>query len=276
MSFVFFDFPRGSQKLNYAEYHEDDKSSDLNFITKRIKINLDFLTNVSRIVDSCNGLICFSVKTKYRNSPSEPLYLCNPITREIVNLPGLSIHKKEHKELAVRIAHGFGYHPLTNEYKVVRICYILGPNNKYSKGQVEVYTLGSDSRWRRKGETSHRLCGTYRGTNSGVSFNGAIHWLNLGYMGIVAFDLASEDFDLLPAPMDYSKSLDKRSLRVMRGNLSLFSEYSFSYDNPTLEFVLWVLQKNKEEINDTTDHMKQLFKYKSWGMERCSYRDAAR
>ena len=84
------------------------------------------------------------------------------------------------------MAYGFGYHPCTNEYKVVSICY---DNVKKNKGKVSVYTLGS-GKWRNKGEIQYWL---YSQSRPGFLAYGAIHWFTYDH-GIVSFDLIDEEF----------------------------------------------------------------------------------
>ncbi|XP_026440198.1 F-box protein At3g07870-like [Papaver somniferum] len=98
------------------------------------------------LVDSCNGLICFS--TSYFSElfvSKDPVCVCNPITGEELNLPRLMVDYQPIEIcFKVGIASGFGYVPLINEYKVVRICY-YGTEAL----EVQVYTLGSGNGWER-------------------------------------------------------------------------------------------------------------------------------
>ncbi|XP_026415951.1 F-box protein At3g07870-like [Papaver somniferum] len=291
MSFVFFDCSaepnQGPQELYYAEYQEDNEITDPKFSIKKFKINFDFQQDIFGIVGSCNGVICLSVCTKFKthasrslnpgDGPREPLYICNPITREILNLPGLSIpHEKQIK--GVRIAHGFGYHPLTNEYKVVRICYI-GDLDKPSKGQVEVYTLGSGKGWRHICETSYNLCSysTYSGTPSGVLFNGALHWLHKGSDGIMemlAFDLHRENFDVLPTPESRFEQYYRTSrLRIIRGRLCHVSQRFERVGSWGVSRVLdlWFLKNNNKEMTSSSTYPKEQYEYKYSWLTGCSH-----
>ncbi|KAI3860582.1 hypothetical protein MKX03_007933 [Papaver bracteatum] len=123
-----------------------------------IRISLKLLVGDDHevgLVGSCNGLICLSSKRRY-NKPvnityhnstyDESIYIYNPIIGEV-----MSIRSNNNKKYTV---HGFGYHPLTNEYKVVKNYFDEPPYSGKPpyKGQVEVYTLGSGSGWRNKGE----------------------------------------------------------------------------------------------------------------------------
>ncbi|KAI3978378.1 hypothetical protein MKX01_013176 [Papaver californicum] len=194
-------------------------------------INLKFPVDVFGIVGSCNGLICFSVETeKYKgicmpgrfHHTDEPFYICNPVTREYANLPELPTDDdKNGSSSSAYIVHGFGYHPLTNEYKVIRIFFTL-----YRK----VYTLGSGSGsgWKSAGEVCHYLhC--FSGFAKSVCVDGSFYWLREGSRDILAFDLADEKFYwLLPPPETTTTGYYK--LCVMSGCLCLVHEYPESDD----------------------------------------------
>ncbi|XP_026459890.1 F-box protein At3g07870-like [Papaver somniferum] len=105
---------------------------------------------LDHIVGSCNGLVCMRVP---HHQVNDPVYIFNPTTMEYINLPRL-------KYKFAYVVSGFGYHPKTNKYKVIRISY---PDRIYSnttdaKGfVVEVYTLGSGIGWRSIGEITYQL-----------------------------------------------------------------------------------------------------------------------
>lgn len=172
---------------------------------------------IDHIVGSCNGLVCIRVP---HHKVLDPVYICNPITTEYINLPRIK-HKKGF------VVSGFGYHPSNNKFKVIRIHY---PDREYSdmpitsKGSVEIYTLGSDSGWRSIGEI------TYAISRRGVLANGTIYWLDYEQAKIVAFDLLNEEFRVLPTIpqcLDVSdKALYRKKkilyqMRVLGGRLCL-------------------------------------------------------
>ncbi|XP_026440665.1 F-box protein At3g07870-like [Papaver somniferum] len=152
------------------------------------------------IVGSCNGLICFSETSHF--GVHEPSYISNPITGDYANFPRLNVKSESDSEFEAMVC-GFGYHPSTNKYKIVNICYI----QNQPLGRVKVYTLGSGSGWRDIAETSYSLRPTrdsFRGISSyrspfGTLANGALHWIDKEY-NIVSFDLAKENLYLLRTP----------------------------------------------------------------------------
>ncbi|XP_026378621.1 F-box protein At3g07870-like [Papaver somniferum] len=220
--------------LYYAEYltQEKDGKQQQNF-HKRM-INLSIPLDVTGYVGSCNGLICLSSNSSGKTS--EPSYICNPITRELVYLPRIAKEKYD----GISFVHGFGYHPLTDKYKVVRVSYAY--NNKlkpydpasrsgrmyrsYSRGQVAVYTLGSGKGWTNLEETSYRVLSNNADHAVGsVCVNGALHWLCNGAKDIVAFNLADEKFCSLPTLPGLSPH-STQSLCVSNGFLCLVCKNS--------------------------------------------------
>ncbi|KAI3894779.1 hypothetical protein MKX03_023574 [Papaver bracteatum] len=267
ISFVGFELYGAA--LWYVEYYYDDGeiSTGKRPNYRMRKMNLEFPVHVHELVGLDNGLICLAVQTKcngilesynLRHIPNEPLYICNPIAREFVELPRILIDEMKRIN-GVHIVYGFGYHPITNKYKVVRICYVGNPKSPSFKGLVEVYTLGSGNGWRRIRETRYYLWprSLYSGNPAGLCVNGALHWHLNESQDIVAFDLADEEFHLLRTPTRY---FDRRRLFVMRGCLCLENWNS-------VELELWVLKKDKEDKSSTSHHMNGKY-CMSWSWRR--------
>ncbi|OVA16715.1 F-box domain [Macleaya cordata] len=177
-------------ELYYGEYDEINIDDDQQYSFKSLitRINHPPLENrfdTDIIVGSCNGLACFAIP---HWGVEDPVYICNPFTKEYIYLPN-SINPQG------LIVCGFGYRFSTDEYKVVRI-YYHPDDYEQSVGHVEVYTLGSAIGWRNKGEIPYSISVS----SSGILANGALHWLDYKEWKIVAFDLADEEFRLLPSP----------------------------------------------------------------------------
>ncbi|OVA18906.1 F-box domain [Macleaya cordata] len=196
-------------------------------------------------VGSCNGLLCLGVK-RHRVS-YDPAYICNPITREYVNLPKLIA-----KHVDDQIVSGFGYHPKTNEYKVVRIYYDA---DQPSVGQVQVYTLGGGTGWRNKGETKYKLRHSFEEPH-GILANGALHWLVEKGLKIVSFDLADEEFCLLPSPPISSSFWWSGRLLGLGSSFCLAELTVNEYVN------IWARKKNKKSSGNY-DIMNEK-EYQSW------------
>ncbi|KAI3884247.1 hypothetical protein MKW92_042235 [Papaver armeniacum] len=102
--------------------------------------------------------------------------------------------------------YGFGFDPLTNSYKAVRVWVISRPN-WYAIEPVdhicEVFKVGGENQWRKIGEVPPvRIFGR----SSGVYANGSIYWKNADAISglappdnevIVAFDVGTEKFRLV-------------------------------------------------------------------------------
>ncbi|XP_026396559.1 F-box protein At3g07870-like [Papaver somniferum] len=138
------------------------------------------------MVGSCNGLVCFLVP---HHRVEDPVYICNPISGEYVNLPRINSKKG-------LIVSGFGYNCSANNYKVIRIHYPKKLSYAYppSPGQVQIYSLGGGDScgWRNLGDINYSLA------FNGTLLNGSLYWLEWMDQKIVAFDLANENFQLLP------------------------------------------------------------------------------
>ncbi|KAG8378372.1 hypothetical protein BUALT_Bualt08G0130700 [Buddleja alternifolia] len=126
-----------------------------------------------RIEGSANGLLFL------RNLPNA-LYICNPITREYMELPNP-------KEMGCYIyptivSYGFGVTKMSGEYKVVRIysecvryprCPSFLSISK-PKSECQVYTLGTGS-WRSVPPGDDTL--EYDSRSVGMFLSGNFHWL---------------------------------------------------------------------------------------------------
>lgn len=167
------------------------------------KFHLPFLNKLSEfdVVGSCNGLLCLS------NSlfSSGCLYLYNPFTSSYLELPRSDQYP--HQE----VVYGFGFHPGTSQYKVVRIVYYRnsGPTGSvparrinYSQSQVQVLTVGS-STWRNIGKAPYQ----FDLWASEALVEGRLHWVTrrrrvhgARTRFIVSFDLKDEQFREVPKP----------------------------------------------------------------------------
>ncbi|XP_026400283.1 F-box protein At3g07870-like [Papaver somniferum] len=268
LSFVFWN--RDAQALDYMEYHEEGESNRdkqlANYYTR--KINFKFPLEAYEFVGTCNGLICISVKTahvSYREEP-EPkpaLYICNPITKEFISLPGLGINKEKlDKNDGVHIVHGFGYDPQTNKYKVVRVLYFgVDYKNSFKGSHVEVYTLGSGCGWRSAGETNYFVDPSFGAAS--ICVNGALHWILGRTPKIVVFDLADEKFHLLPAPPGVPYC---GKLFVMKGCLCLGEAYRKL--GQYWKWDLWYLKNNEEESSSSScQEGEHYYSFWSWRKE---------
>ncbi|OVA19665.1 F-box domain [Macleaya cordata] len=246
VGFLFLTMEKYSH-LYYGEYSEDENGGNRSYMTID-KINLSPFKkrpNTVAIVGSCNGLICSSIPCPFRID--DPIHIFNPITREFLYLPRFDIPYKYRKTIVNKRSYtdfymvsGFGYHPSTDLYKIVRIFYC--GEQQPTVGQVQVYTLGSYCGWRNKGEITYSLFRRSNGPSRGVLAEGALHWLDYKEWDIIAFDLAEEEFSLLPSPPCFSPSGSNNfQLQVLGGCLCV------AHENVGESFDIWSFKKKTGE-----------------------------
>lgn len=187
-------------KLCYLSFEEGPNHD---YSRKVLKVVPPFISNMPeyQVVGSCNGLICIS-DALYFN----PVYVCNFFTGDYIELPKTS-HRAEQE-----VTLGFGNHPASKEYKMVRVVYSCNDERTFrlrawsKHSDVQIFTIGTDA-WRRLGSIHWRL----DVRPSVVSLNGALHWVTMPRwyrarrvdpnVRIVAFDLAKENFKEIERPM---------------------------------------------------------------------------
>ncbi|KAJ0111492.1 hypothetical protein Patl1_01885 [Pistacia atlantica] len=150
------------------------------------------------------------------NDPSLILHCDYPIQNQLYSLD-LSAHDEDNlrllksiefpiREVAFRF--GFGSHPITKEYKVLKIVYhrtkprtVRNPDQIYRpESQVQIFTLGSPA-WRSLGKIPYVL---YE-ISSQVLVSGRLHWQTWPQRigpdrSLISFDLADEQFRVVPKP----------------------------------------------------------------------------
>lgn len=218
-----------SWKLSFllapSEYYSFDYTEKNSFCRRNNIIRQD--TSYA-IVGSCNGLICLF-------NHDDTIVISNPIIGENVMLPKITPHAHRDKNLFSGYMYcGFGYLPKTDKYKVVRL-YTLLEESKFL--EVEVYTLGSGSGWRKMGKLEHS---GYVG-HKGIFAHGAIYWLFSST--IVAFDLADEKFRDIPLPSTMARNNFK--LLGLGFNIWPLGDYLMLVHDNTIEDVnigRWLLK----------------------------------
>jgi F-box interacting protein len=124
----------------------------------------------------------------------------------------------------------FGYDPVNNDYKVVRIVVFVGLTNEVGEVKVKVYSLKAHS-WRRIEDK--RPC-----KNSLLSFemafsNGALHWLVDVWVDeryrrrVIAFDLTTEKFQ------DHTPPIESDSNYI--GTLEVFGRIALCFHGCTYD-----------------------------------------
>ncbi|KAF5481008.1 hypothetical protein F2P56_001704 [Juglans regia] len=151
------------------------------------------------VLGSYNGLLCLSDSLQ-----NDALCVCNPFTGNYQDLPKSTLFLNQ------QVVYGFGFHPTTKEYKVLKIVYYMNSNKDYLRAlrvyveldsEVQIFTLGS-STWRSLGKVGY-LHHLYQ-WHSQVLVNGRLHWVTWPRryhhgIKIISFDLAEEQFLEVPS-----------------------------------------------------------------------------
>ncbi|KAF5741389.1 F-box protein [Tripterygium wilfordii] len=185
------DHPVRNQLLT-VEFSADNENTE---IVKRI--DLPMMPEFD-VVGSINGFLCFC-DSFYKNS----LYLYNPRANSHKELPGSERFPNQDVVL------GFGFHPKTEEFKVVKIVYYsrfhhgIFARHRLSRQQseVQILTLGCNKSWRSLGQLPYNLIQP----PCQVLFKERLHWVTRPHrdshgMRIISFDLAEEQFQIVPTP----------------------------------------------------------------------------
>ncbi|KAK4363165.1 hypothetical protein RND71_018406 [Anisodus tanguticus] len=213
---IFKTYHLREEQLFFVELSDNDDDDE----HKLREIQIPFSTSlpIFRVVGSCNGLLCLSGVYDH-----EAVYIYNPFTRQHIKLPNCN-------ELEVNeVVYGFGFHPATNEYKVIKVGYYphvyyatWPPGNISSHdlpcSEVHSFSLGGNS-WRYLGELPYKLH-----HSPGVLVGGRLHWVtrfnwHLDRL-IIAFDLFDDTFQEVPRP-DFNVNLFhcRYHLAALRGCL---------------------------------------------------------
>ncbi|KAI3695095.1 hypothetical protein L1987_78083 [Smallanthus sonchifolius] len=186
-------------------------------------------------VGSCNGLLCLAPGLEY--NLGDDVYIWNPSVRTHKKLPPSRFSDDRRKVSRV----GFGFHELSNDYKVIRIVYFPESCSFQSVDVaplVEVYSLRSDS-WKIVSTEVTPIV-----TQSAVTYNdGVFYWMGfksirddpLEYY-IMSYDLDDGKFREIEQPsVDFPFSL----LAVKAFSGSLFAVYSKFFGGQNDILVLW-------------------------------------
>ncbi|KAK1286094.1 putative F-box protein [Acorus calamus] len=182
-----------------------------------------------RVSNSCDGLICvIGEKTAY---------VINPATKEFLELPSGTPHKKTSRHCMAQL--GLYFDNETHEYKVVRLF-----RSEDGIG-CEIFTLGGkSSSWRRIDNPPAVVH-----ADPPIFVNGALHWtvahnIYVGPTAIMSFDVQSEKFAIMMHPEDGAISQMERlrmritlAVKLLGGHLCLVDKY---IDYPDMD--IWMLK----------------------------------
>ncbi|XP_016712492.1 F-box protein CPR1 [Gossypium hirsutum] len=128
--------------LRHCEYHFFSVNYDSLKTTQRLNHPLGEQKTPIKILGSCNGLLALI-------DDNGRIFLWNPSTRKSQVLPSSEIEFSSPSIFFPRSTYcGFGYDPISDDYKLVRMVQVHGKNNSYLHSEAKVYSLRSNS-WRR-------------------------------------------------------------------------------------------------------------------------------
>lgn len=218
------DFPLRNQ-LSFVELSAQDQDCGHGRSKKSSvgKFNPPFLNSMPEfdVVGSCNGLLCLA-DSLYR----ETLFVYNPFTGDCRELPPSRQYADQ------TVVFGFGFHPATREYKVIKIAYYPNPSRAgavsrrarrvpHLQSEVQVLTLGRSPAWRSLGRAPYQI--DKRPSETVV--NGRLHWVTgprryRTARQLVSFDLADEQFREVLRPEGGPIGRSNYQLMALRGCLS--------------------------------------------------------
>ncbi|GKV15028.1 hypothetical protein SLEP1_g25829 [Rubroshorea leprosula] len=198
------------------------------------KIDSPQHSEVTNLVGSCNGLLCLSFPLIGGSSVPHSLLIYNPFVGDAVRVPPAN------RFLNQLEVFGFGFHPRTGQFKVVRIVWhkkimkVVDPaldvedvDEEFAtvyESTVQVFTVGT-TEWRNKGAPPPQLADELGPPEALVE--GSLHWLAVVGMGgvdpifgIISFELADEVFEEIPRPPCQRLVSRGYNLSVLNGCLS--------------------------------------------------------
>ncbi|XP_042512967.1 F-box protein CPR1-like [Macadamia integrifolia] len=180
----------------------------------------------TRLLGSCNGLLCIL-------NCEDDTFLWNPSTTMHQKLPLIPIDHTLYD-----YAYGFGYDPITDDYKVLRVVGFHSNDHSWHS-KVMVYSLRNNS-WRRIEDMQFPSISLE--WMRGLLVNSALHWVTEDWTGhgfLVSFDLTDEEYREMPLPdiVDYDFVDDKFLMKVgvLGGQLCLVCSFSFRVE-------IWVMK----------------------------------
>ncbi|KAI8551342.1 hypothetical protein RHMOL_Rhmol06G0178500 [Rhododendron molle] len=189
------------------------------------------------VVGSCNGLICLSDDLEY--GYLNDMFLWNPSIGKFVALPTYNVTFHSHGPHKHCL--GFGFDPVTNDFKVVRIVH-TGVGCDSIPPEVEIYTLKT-GRWRYISEKALPLMIEERYRQAYV--NAAAHWMAF-HQGtlltgfrytILSFNMSDEVFNEILVPDSITF---EGSLVVFKESLCLFQHYVNDNDQ---HYLVWIMKE---------------------------------
>ncbi|XP_052490376.1 F-box protein CPR1 [Gossypium raimondii] len=220
--------------LRHREYHFFSVNCDSLETTQILNHPFGEPKRTIQILGSCNGLLALV-------NDNDSLLLWNPSTRESQVLPsneiefvsprpGIWLYVSQRSPPSGYIArstyYGFGYDPISDDYKLVRMIQSYGLHDENVHSEAKVYSLRSN-RWRRIKDFSFYLNFS---REFGILANNALHWMVFRTpeplnKELVGFDLGSEEFRFLELPDCYLDEAFFFDIKAMGGDICLTATF---------------------------------------------------
>ncbi|CAA3015254.1 F-box kelch-repeat At3g06240-like [Olea europaea subsp. europaea] len=219
------------RKNERYELFYDNESFDRHF---RLQFPFRSINSFFTIIGSCNGLLCLSDdRVFYMNT----IIIWNPCVKKSVLPPKPNMVYNSYGSFMQSL--GFGFDPVRNDYKVVRITYT---DLDRCLPQVELYRL-SIGVWQ---DISHlSLQYVIHNKSRQAYINGAAHWIGRDLYGndtILLFDMCDEVFRtvILPGSLAKDDSARNKELMIYKESLA-FVLYDVS--GVEHDFCVWVMEE---------------------------------
>ena len=256
-------FIRNNSDIYQLQIDEDDFSNriksviPLNHPFKGNSPNIDRYTRCDStiaLIGSCNGLLAISngqIAFTHPNAANE-ITIWNPNTRKHLIIPFLPmpvpyIMESNNPNRGCLCVHGFGFDPLTSDYKLLRISWFFDLHNLFYDPHVRLFSCKTNS-WKIIPRLPYALkyC-----QNMGVFVDNSnsIHWAATRNIEpfqtdlILAFNLTFEIFNEVPLPVEISQVSSNESFEldvdVLGGCLSMTVNYT-----KTSKIDVWVMKEH--------------------------------
>ncbi|XP_013463137.2 F-box protein CPR1 [Medicago truncatula] len=210
------------------------------------------LNSIKALIGSCNGLLAIyngPIAFTHPNDATE-ITIWNTNTRKhwiipFLPLPIPNIVESENIERGGVCIHGFGFDPLTGDYKLLRISWLVSLQNSFYHSHARLFSSKTNS-WKIIPIMPYTV---YYAQAMGVFVENSIHWImekNLDGSDlclIVAFNLTLEVFKEVPLPavirgeeVNNNQSFDLE-VAVLGGCLSMIVNYQ------TTKIDVWVMKE---------------------------------
>jgi F-box interacting protein len=228
---------------------DDDDFSNLTTTAAPLKHPFSRNSNKITLIGSCNGLLAISNGVIFCRHPNDAneITIWNPNTRKHRIIPFLSLPitpRSPSDSTCSLCFHGFGFDPVTADYKLLRISWLVSPHNNFYDSHVRLFSLKTNS-WKIIPTMPYSLYYVY---SMWVFVENSIHLIMTKKLDrlhplIVAFDLTLEIFNEVPLPAEIggeevnSNGSFQMTVAVLGGCLCMIMNYE------TTKIDVWVMKQ---------------------------------